>query len=77
MIYTARKNGHTRIFSDADGMKKLLHYRRNRWQITATPGQLAKIEEAKPHPASPKKEKPQERRERRFTRVMGYRVVLD
>jgi len=72
MIYTARKNGYTRTFSDVDG--KLLYYRRNRWQITAQLGRL----EVKPHPA-PRvyKEKPDERRERRFTRIMGYRVVID
>ena len=71
MIYTARKNGHTRIFSDADG--KLLHYRRNGWQITAV---LGKLEE--PHPVPQiNREKPVERRERRFTRIMGYRVIIE
>jgi len=72
MIYTAKKNGHTRTFSDADG--KLLYYRRNRWQITAELGRL----EVKSHPA-PRvyKEKPDERRERRFTRIMGRWVALD
>ena len=74
MIYTAKKNGHIRIFSDADGMKKLLHYRRNGWQISASLGKL----KTEPHPA-PRvcKEKPNERRERRFTRVMGYQVVIE
>lgn len=73
MIYTARKNGHTRTFSDADG--KLIYYRRNRWQITA---QLGRLEE-KPHPVPRvSKRKPQERRERRlYTTIMGHRVAVD
>lgn len=78
MIYTARKNGHTRVFSDADGMKKLLHYRRNRWEITAELGKL----EIKPHPAPrdvSSKEKLVERRGSRLHKVkaMGRWVVLD
>jgi len=74
MIYTAKKNGHTRTFSDADG--KLLYYRRNRWQITAELGRL----EAKPHPA-PRvyKEKLDERRENRLHKIkmMGRWVVIN
>ena len=72
MIYTAKKNGHTRVFSDADG--KLLYYRRKHWEITA---ELGKLE---PHPAPrvvSSQEKPHERRERHFARVMGRWVVLD
>lgn len=71
MIYTAKKNGYIRVFSDADG--KLLYYRRNRWQITA---ELGKLE---PHPA-PRvifKEKPQERREKHFARVLGRWIVVE
>lgn len=72
MIYTAKKNGHTRVFSDADG--KLLYYRRNRWRITAALGKL------EPHPA-PRviKEKPQERRERRLYRrkILGCWMVVE
>jgi len=74
MIYTAKKNGHTRTFSDADGMKKLHHYRRNRWQITA---ELGKLE---PHPAPRvSKRKPDERRENRLHKIkmMGRWVVVN
>lgn len=72
MIYTAKKNGHIRVFSDADGMKKLLHYRRNGWQITA---ELGKLEKPHPAPRVVLKEKPQERRERRFVRLLGRWVI--
>ena len=58
MIYTARKNGQIRRFSDADGKPILAYYRRRCWRITA---QLGKLKE-RPHPAP--QGKPTERRER-------------
>lgn len=68
MIYTARKNGQTRRFSDADG-PILAYYRRRGWRITA---QLGRLKE-RPRPVS--QGKPVERRGRRFTRITRRRVV--
>lgn len=70
MIYTAKKNGHTRTFSDADG--KLLYYRRNRWRISAELGALK--EEPRPAPRI-LKEKAEERGERRFVKLLGRWVI--
>lgn len=72
MIYTARKNGQTRRFSDADGKPILAYYRRRCWRITA---ELGKLKE-RPRPALRIKEKPIERRERRlFTTKKGGKDV--
>lgn len=40
MIYTARKNGQIRKFSDADGKPILDYYRRRGWRIRAELGKL-------------------------------------
>lgn len=76
MIYTAKKNGHTRVFSteETGGMAKLLYYRRNSWEISASLGRL----EREPRPAPQiNKEKVIERRKKRYCYVLGCRVVLD
>jgi hypothetical protein len=78
MIYIAKKNGHTRVFSDADGKKKLLHYRRKHWKITAKLGKPAEAHPA-PHRDVSSEDKPNERREKHLhkVRILGRWVVVD
>jgi len=80
MIYVVKKHSRSHVFPGDVSKEILQYYRDRKWRITLdmTRNITELNRQSQQQPKSPAPQgKPTERRESRFVRIMGYRVVID